>query len=364
MNLKPRLLIIVALILASGWALFPRTTVQRVKRNGVFVYDTVRRVPLTRGLDLQGVLEVVLQAIPETKSQPITPAGMQTAQQIMTSRVDKLGVPAPNVAVQGGNQIVIQRAGVKDPAKAAKIIGTTGTLQMFDFEPNLEPPTVTGAGVSAQPAPLLSLYGLLMAVQKDASKGTPQGYYLFQTVKKKIKTKVKGKTVTKTQTTDKLLNQGELPFGAPDLKQLLLPYKNGKQPAGTQILKVPANREPVWCKGANNCIGAGRNGTSKDGKYWYLFKYTPTIKTKSGKILNPNGPPELTGEEASRLSGGGRPLILVAGTEDEFITGKVLDAQLARLAGLGVTSECIRFTGGHEVPASVLQEVAGRFGRR
>ena len=129
------------------------------------------------GLDLQGGLEVVLRAVPETANQPITTQGMQTAQQVMTNRVDKLGMSSPNVAVQGSNQIVIQLAGVHDPAKAAKVIGTTGQLQMFDFEPNLEPPTVTG---NQQPAPLPSLYGLLTAVQKEADKGTPQGYYLFK----------------------------------------------------------------------------------------------------------------------------------------------------------------------------------------
>ena len=78
------------------------------------------------GLDLQGGLEVVLKATPETKSQPITPAGMATAQRIMTSRVNKIGVSSPNVAVQGNDQIVIQLAGVHDPAKAAQIIGTDG----------------------------------------------------------------------------------------------------------------------------------------------------------------------------------------------------------------------------------------------
>src|SRR5436309_5136173 len=163
----------------------------------------------TLGLDLQGGLEVVLRAIPDSKKQPITPAGMATAQQIMTKRVNQIGVSSPNVAVQGGNQIVIQLAGVHDPAKAAKIIGTTGKLQMFDFEPNLEPPTLTG---NQQPAPLPSLYGLLTAVKKDASKGSPQGYYLFKTVKKNVKETVKGKKVTRTRVSHELL-QGEPPFG-------------------------------------------------------------------------------------------------------------------------------------------------------
>ncbi|HKD93108.1 MAG TPA: protein translocase subunit SecF [Gaiellaceae bacterium] len=247
-----------------------------------------------KGLDLQGGLEVVLQAVPTSPKQPVNSAGMQTAQQVMTNRVNHLGTTSPNIAIQGGNQMVIQLAGVKDPNKAAKIIGTTGQLQMFDFEPSLEPPTVQGTGISAQPAPLPSLYSLLTAVKKEASKGTPQGYFLFQTIKKPIKSKVKDKTVTKFQTIHKVLNP-TLPFGAPDLKQLLLPYKDGKQPPNTQILKVPANREPVWCKSA--CIGAGRNGTSKDGKYWYLFKYTPPVTLPNGTVVHPDGPPEITGKD-------------------------------------------------------------------
>jgi SecD/SecF fusion protein len=245
------------------------------------------------GLDLQGGLEVVLKATPETKSQPITPAGMATAQRIMTDRVNKIGVSSPNVAVQGNDQIVIQLAGVHNPAEAAQRIGTTGELQLFDFEPNLEAPTVTG---NQQPAPLPSLYGLLSAVQKEADKGKPQGYFLFKTVKKKVTEKVKGKNVTKTQTSHQLI-QGVPPFGALTLKQLLRPYKDGKQPPNTQILKIPANREPVWCKGVGNCPGAGSNGTSKDGKYWYLFKYKPSFTNKAGATVNPNGPPELTGKD-------------------------------------------------------------------
>jgi len=240
----------------------------------------------TLGLDLQGGLEVVLRAIPN-KGQQIDAAQMQTAQQIMTQRVNKLGLSSPNVAVQGGNEIVIQLAGVHDPEKAAKIIGTTGQLQMYDFEPNLVAPTVQG---NQQPAPLPSLYGLLSGLQKQADKGTPQGYFLFKTVKKKVTEKVKGKKVTKTKTWHQLV-QGDPPWGAPNRKELLLPYKNGKQPRNTVVLKLPANREAVWCKGALNCPGAGQNGKSSSDKYWYLFKYFPAT------AQHPDGPPELTGHD-------------------------------------------------------------------
>ena len=234
----------------------------------------------TLGLDLQGGLEVVLRAVPE-KGQQLSTQGMQTAQQIMTSRVDSLGVTSPNVAVQGGNEIVIQLAGVHDPAKAAKIVGTTGELQMFDFEPNLASPTVTG---NQQPAPAPSLYGLLTSVKKEAKKGSPQFYYLFKTVTKPVTTKVKGKTVTKTKTFHSVV-QG--PTGT--LHELLLPYKDGKKPKDTVVLAVPANREAVECHITSGaCLGAGSNGSSKTGNYWYLFKYFPKRK---------DGPPELTGKD-------------------------------------------------------------------
>jgi SecD/SecF fusion protein len=234
----------------------------------------------TLGLDLQGGLEVVLRATPTTQGQKIDQAQMQTAQQIMTQRVDKLGVTSPNVALQGGNEIVIQLAGVHDPAKAAKIVGTTGQLQMFDFESNLASPTVQG---NQQPAPYPSLYKLLTAVKKDAAKGSPQFYYLFKTVEHKVTSKVNGKKVTKTRTF-------HTPVQGPEIsrKQLLLPYKHGKQPKGTEILEVPANREAIWCKVSSGCLGAGANGVSKSGKYWYLFKYFPK---------RADGPPELTGKD-------------------------------------------------------------------
>jgi SecD/SecF fusion protein len=236
----------------------------------------------TLGLDLQGGLEVVLRAIPN-KGQQLTTQGMQTAQQIMESRVNKIGVASPNVAVQGGNEIVIQLAGVHDPAKAAQIVGTTGQLQMFDFETSLLPPTVTG---NQQPAPLPSLYSLLKAVQKQANKGSPQGFYLFKTVSKKVTKKVKGKKVTKTHTFHSIV-QG--PTGT--LKQLLLPYKGGKKPAGDVVLKVPAHTEPVFCRFSTGCLGGGQTPPPA-GKYWYLFKYyyPPTPQ-------HPDGPPQLTGSD-------------------------------------------------------------------
>ena len=178
----------------------------------------------TLGLDLRGGIEVVLRAVP-TKGQQVNAAGMQTAQQVMVNRVDKLGVASPNVAIQGGNEIVVQLAGIHNTAKAAKIIGSTGQLQFFDFEKDLAPPSVTGVGSpNPTPHPIASLYSLLKQVQDQAKKGTPEQYYLFgpKTVTKNVTKTVKGKQVTKKQTQH--FKHARLAGPDPQRHDLLLPY--------------------------------------------------------------------------------------------------------------------------------------------
>lgn len=75
-------------------------------------------------------------------------------------------------------------------------------------------------------------------------------------------------------------------------------------------------------------------------------------------------PPELAREQAARLSKADATLVVVAGTEDRFITSKALDAQLSSLAALGVDAEVVRFAGGHEVEADPLKEVASKISAR
>jgi predicted esterase len=72
-------------------------------------------------------------------------------------------------------------------------------------------------------------------------------------------------------------------------------------------------------------------------------------------------PPELTREGAAKLNGSGRPLLIVAGGDDPFITPKVLDAQTDMLAKLGVVAEVRRFTGPHEIDAELLTSIAEEF---
>ena len=134
----------------------------------------VHRKP-TLGLDLQGGLEVVLKAVPP-KNVHVTSDGLDHSVSIMRNRVDKLGVSEPDVRKQGKDQIVIQLAGVHDPAKAAAIIGKTAQLELYDLEVDLTGPSIDAQGF---PVPTTSLYSLLAAVQSRAKDGSPEAYYLF-----------------------------------------------------------------------------------------------------------------------------------------------------------------------------------------
>src|SRR2546428_10163334 len=126
----------------------------------------------TLGLDLQGGLEVVLKAVPP-KNHKLTSADINRSIDIMRQRIDKLGVSEPEIRKQGSDQIVIQLAGIHDPAAAAKLIGKTAVLEFYDFEADLIGPSVNG--LSQIPVATGSLYELLAspATRTLAAKGTP-----------------------------------------------------------------------------------------------------------------------------------------------------------------------------------------------
>ncbi len=136
---------------------------------------------LRKGLDLQGGLEVVLQAAP-AKGQVVTPAAMNNSVSIMRNRIDKLGVSEPVVTKQGANQIVIELPAVHNINQAAQIIGKTAVLELYDLTPSLLPPSIDS---SQNPVPITKLYTLLARVQSGQT-GTPTAFYLFRVKGKRL----------------------------------------------------------------------------------------------------------------------------------------------------------------------------------
>ncbi|MBV6521373.1 MAG: hypothetical protein MNPFHGCM_01509 [Gemmatimonadaceae bacterium] len=130
-NLKYRIGLIVALAVASLWALFPRTTVERTTTGGVVTYDTVRRVPLKRGLDLQGGMHVALE-IDESKQAVVNKSdALDRALKVVRTRIDQFGVSEPVIQKVGNDRIIVELPGVDDPDRAEKVLKQSAFLQFM-----------------------------------------------------------------------------------------------------------------------------------------------------------------------------------------------------------------------------------------
>src|SRR5687768_2627484 len=128
-NLKYRLLFILAMIVASVWSLFPRSVVERVRRGDRYVYDTTMRVPLKRGLDLQGGMHLSLE-IDEAK-QVVTDKteALDRALKVVRTRIDEFGVSEPIVQKSGTDRIIVELPGIDDEARAIDVVQKSAFLQ-------------------------------------------------------------------------------------------------------------------------------------------------------------------------------------------------------------------------------------------
>ncbi|MCA9971062.1 MAG: protein translocase subunit SecD [Anaerolineales bacterium] len=88
--------------------------------------------PIRQGLDLQGGLQVLLQADP-LPGQEVTAEDVSTAASIIEQRINALGLTEPLVeTVQGENRIVVELPGLDDPADALSLIQETALLEFVD----------------------------------------------------------------------------------------------------------------------------------------------------------------------------------------------------------------------------------------
>ena len=128
-NLKYRILVIVALVAASLWALFPRTVVERVNRGGVFVYDTIQRVPLKRGLDLQGGMHLALELDETNGAVADKSDALDQAIRVIRNRIDEFGVAEPVVQKVGDDRIIVELPGIEDAERAAEVVQKAAFLE-------------------------------------------------------------------------------------------------------------------------------------------------------------------------------------------------------------------------------------------
>jgi preprotein translocase subunit SecD len=87
--------------------------------------------PVRRGLDLQGGLQVVLQARP-VAGQTLESDTLEGTRQTLERRVNGLGVSEPLIQTRGEDQVIIELPGVDDPQEAIALLQQTALLEIID----------------------------------------------------------------------------------------------------------------------------------------------------------------------------------------------------------------------------------------
>ena len=129
-TIRSRLIVIALLVIGSIYFLFPRTVELRERgANGVMRDTTVTRVPLKRGLDLQGGMHLALE-LDQSKQVSADPKrDLDLALTVLRKRIDEFGVEEPLVQKAGDSRIVVELAGISDPARAKAIVQRSAFLE-------------------------------------------------------------------------------------------------------------------------------------------------------------------------------------------------------------------------------------------
>jgi preprotein translocase subunit SecD len=128
-NLKARLLLIAAMVIASVWALFPREVTDRVSRDGVMVDTTFTRVPLKLGLDLRGGMYLALEIDESKQAVADVSDALDRALRVVRSRIDEFGVAEPIVQKVGETRITVELPGIDDRERATAVVQRSAYLQ-------------------------------------------------------------------------------------------------------------------------------------------------------------------------------------------------------------------------------------------
>jgi preprotein translocase subunit SecD len=129
-SIRNRLIVIGILVVASIVSLIPRDVKVRTRGSDGLMRDTTeRRVPLKYGLDLQGGMHLALE-LDQSKKVSADPAkDIDLALTVLRKRIDEFGVTEPLIQKQGNDRIIVELAGLDDPARARGIVQKSAFLE-------------------------------------------------------------------------------------------------------------------------------------------------------------------------------------------------------------------------------------------
>jgi protein-export membrane protein SecD len=125
------LIVILALAALAVWIDLPIDHPEWASNLLFWQPEGTRDLELKQGLDLQGGLQVLLEAdAPEGEELPDD--ALDAAKGIIENRVNALGVTEPLIQIQGQRRIIVELPGIDDPDQAIATLKGTGLLEFVD----------------------------------------------------------------------------------------------------------------------------------------------------------------------------------------------------------------------------------------
>jgi preprotein translocase subunit SecD len=164
-SIRSRVIVIVVLVVGSIYFLFPRTVTLRERgADGIMRDTTVTRVPLKKGLDLQGGMHLALELDQSKQVSSDPKRDLDLALTVLRKRIDEFGVEEPLVQKAGDDRIVVELAGITEPGRAKAIVQRSAFLEFRITDK-------TNALEKALPAMDRTLRGL--GIKGDTTTGKP-----------------------------------------------------------------------------------------------------------------------------------------------------------------------------------------------
>jgi protein-export membrane protein SecD len=131
MSIRNRFFLIAGLVALSIFFLVPRTVTLRERdpQTGVMMDRTEKRVPLKLGLDLQGGMHLALELDQSRQVSSDPKRDLDLALTVLRKRIDEFGVTEPLIQKIGDSRIVVELAGITEPARAKAIVQRSAFLE-------------------------------------------------------------------------------------------------------------------------------------------------------------------------------------------------------------------------------------------
>jgi preprotein translocase subunit SecD len=152
------LILILLLVIVVVWIDLPNNP-------GIHIGSFNRDITTHLGLDLQGGLQVLLQAPPNT-----TPQQLQDARQIVENRSNALGVSEQTFQVAGGDRIVAEFPGLTNTEQVISVLKETGLLEFVAMDTN---PVAVGTVITTDSGTTPTSSGTTTTGTPAATSGTP-----------------------------------------------------------------------------------------------------------------------------------------------------------------------------------------------